>query len=182
MTQAALLTALGQGGIATVQLVGRQALPIARRVFRPARGGPASLQRLGPDVVVYGHICDQHQIIDDALLTARRLPDGRDVVEVHLHGGVRVVQRLMMALQRHGAAFAQADLQAAEVHAAGRGIVEQDAIMALAAAKTRLAAYWIARQRQLLPARLGELLETLTGQVQDLEQIGRELRSLLAHY
>jgi tRNA modification GTPase len=176
MTHVALLTPLAQGAIATVQLVGSDAFRLAQDVFRPVRQtGPAWP---GCDGIVYGQVHDHGQIIDQVVLAAHQLPDGRQVVDIHLHGGIRVVQRLIVALRQRGAQLADGSSQSADVWSTGGGLIDREALEALASAKTRRVVHWLAGQRLLLPSHLARLRQELSAKGADLPAIATVLRAI----
>ena len=126
MTRVALLTPLGQGAIATVQLVGPDAVRIANDIFRAV--GAEGQGAYDADRVVLGRVFDEGQAIDQAILAFRILNDGSQVVELHVHGGVRVVQRLIQALQKRGAVLADGRAQSADVWCVGQSRLWRDAL------------------------------------------------------
>lgn len=176
MTHVALLTPLAQGAIATVQLVGSDAFRLGQDVFRPVRQtGPAWP---GCDGIVYGQVHDQGQIIDQVVLAAHQLPDGRQVVDIHLHGGIRVVQRLILALRQRGAQLADGSSQSADVWSTAGGLIDREALEALASAKTRRVVHWLAGQRLLLPSHLARLRHELSHKGADLPATAKVLRAI----
>ena len=108
-TIAAVATAVapGQGGIAVIRLSGPAAEATGRSVVHcPGR------QEWGSHRVVYGHVIDgEGRRLDEVLLLLMRGPrslTGEDVVEIHCHGGVIAVQRVLeQVLQQPGVRRAQ---------------------------------------------------------------------------
>lgn len=96
-TQVQVLTPLAAGAIAVVQVVGPAALGIAQAVFRPRSGKMVGEYPQGQ--LAYGDFLDgQAGVLDDGLALWGRLAEGGAWVEFHLHGGVRIVQRLVRRL------------------------------------------------------------------------------------
>ena len=96
-TIAAVATAVapGQGGIAVIRLSG----PMAQRVVRTITVFPGSQEWLSHRVL-YGHVlaADGHERLDEVLVLVMLAPrsfTAEDVVEIHCHGGVIAVQRVM---------------------------------------------------------------------------------------
>ena len=96
-TIAAVATAVapGQGGIAVIRLSG----PMAQRVVRTITAFPGSQEWLSHRVL-YGHVlaADGHERLDEVLVLVMLAPrsfTAEDVVEIHCHGGVIAVQRVM---------------------------------------------------------------------------------------
>lgn len=99
-------TAPGRGAVAIVRLSGPQALPILNALWTPARPGP-----LRPRELRLGAIRDPQTgaTIDRALAVAIRAPQtftGEDVAELHCHGGVYIVRRVVAAAVDSGARIA----------------------------------------------------------------------------
>ena len=96
------------GAIAVVRLSGRDALPIADRIFR----GRAPLFEASGSTVHYGHIEDANgAFIDDVLATVFRSPHsytGEDSVEISCHGSRYIVSQIVRLLVDAGARMAQA--------------------------------------------------------------------------
>jgi len=180
MTRVALLTPLGQGAIATVQLIGPDAVRIANEIFRPV--GAATQGAYDADRVVLGRVFDEGQAIDQALLSSRILNDSCQVVELHVHGGVRVVQRLIQALQKRGAVLADGRAQSADVWGEGQSRLSRDALERLPLAKTRRVVEWLANQPEALGDRLGELHADAAAQRADLTAVADELRTIAGRY
>ncbi|MBM4461963.1 MAG: tRNA uridine-5-carboxymethylaminomethyl(34) synthesis GTPase MnmE [Chloroflexi bacterium] len=101
-TIAAISTPLGEGGIGIVRLSGKDALPIAKTVFR----GKLSHRRLA-----YGHIIDpdQGEVVDEVLISYMPAPHTytrEDIVEINCHGGPLPLQRTLQLVLRYGARLA----------------------------------------------------------------------------
>ena len=96
-TIAAVATAVaaGQGGIAVVRLSG----PAAESVGRSVVSLPGQ-QLWDSHRVLYGHVMDESgkERIDEVLILLMKSPrsfTGEDVVEIHCHGGLIAVQRVL---------------------------------------------------------------------------------------
>ncbi len=180
MTRVALLTPLGQGAIATVQLVGPDALGIVNDIFRPV--GVATQGAYDAERVVLGRVFDEGQTIDQAILSSRVMRDGRQVVDLHVHGGVRVVQRLIQALQKRGAMLADGRAQSADVWGVGQSCLSRDTLDLLPLAKTRRVVEWLADQPKVLGDRLAELRADAVVQGADLAAVADKLRTIAGRY
>ena len=104
-TIAAIATAVapGQGSVAIVRLSGPDAEAIGRRLFE----APGQ-QAWDSHRVLYGHVVDPvcGERVDEALLLLMRAPRSftrETVVELHCHGGVVAVRRLMELVLAAGA-------------------------------------------------------------------------------
>lgn len=102
-TVAAILTPVGQGGIAILHVVGPRAFELLAQLFCPkSRSG------LEPDParLHYGHIVDDGEVVDEVLVRlvpAEAAPGGEPTVEVNCHGGLLAVQRIQECFTRRGA-------------------------------------------------------------------------------
>ncbi|MBR1627710.1 MAG: tRNA uridine-5-carboxymethylaminomethyl(34) synthesis GTPase MnmE [Lachnospiraceae bacterium] len=93
-TIAAVATGMGNAGIGIIRVSGDQAIFAVDRIFR----GRISLCDLESHSLLYGHIVDQEEIIDEVLVTvfvAPRSYTREDVVEISSHGGAIVMQRIL---------------------------------------------------------------------------------------
>ena len=104
-TIAAIATAVapGQGSVAIVRLSGPQAEAIGRRLFAAPGHQPWESHR-----VLYGHVVDpaSAERVDEALLLLMRAPRSftrETVVELHCHGGLVAVQRVLELVLAAGA-------------------------------------------------------------------------------
>jgi tRNA modification GTPase len=97
-----ILTPLAAGAIAVIQVAGPQALSIAQTVFRPRSG--KMLGEYPPNRLAYGDLLDgDGTVLDDGLALHGTAADGGPWAEFHVHGGVRIVQRLIRRLTNLGA-------------------------------------------------------------------------------
>ena len=97
-----------QGSVGIVRLSGTNAIGIARQIFRTP-----GQQRWESHRILYGYVQDPrtHQTIDQALLLLMLAPRSytrEDVVEVHCHGGIMVVQQVLQLCVAQGARLAEA--------------------------------------------------------------------------
>jgi len=107
-TIAAIATAVapGQGSVAIVRLSGPEAEAIGRRLF----AAPGQ-QEWASHRVLYGHVLHPQsgERLDEALLLLMRAPRSftrEDVVELHCHGGLVAVRRVLAAVLAAGARLA----------------------------------------------------------------------------
>lgn len=106
-TIAAVATAVaaGVGSVAIVRISGAQARAVGQRVFRPAGG---RRQVWDSHRVLYGHVVEpaSGQVLDEVLLLYMQAPrsfTGEDVVELHCHGGLVCVGRVLEQVLANGA-------------------------------------------------------------------------------
>ncbi len=102
-TIAAIATAVaaGQGGIAVIRISGSKAQQIGEEIIQ--LGGT---QKWTSHKILYGHVMgtegDEH--IDEILAFLMKAPrsfTGEDVVEIHCHGGLVTVQRVLARVLEH---------------------------------------------------------------------------------
>ncbi len=167
-TLAAILTPLGQGGIAVLKVLGPRAIELVREVFR-AR----SARNLVPDPsrLYYGHILEGDQALDEVLVRFVPAANGREAAEVNCHGGVVAVQEVMRLLVSRGveAVGAEALIEAEA------SLLEAEARKALLKAPTRLGAEVLLWQ---LGGALADALRSLPWG--EAELVADELAALLA--
>lgn len=105
-TIAAIATPPGAGGIGIVRMSGPEARAIANRLFRPRHPGPWRPYRLR-----LGEVVDaDDRVIDEVLLAWMPGPRSftrEDVVEIHGHGGIVALRRILELLLSNGARLAQ---------------------------------------------------------------------------
>lgn len=105
-TIAAIATAPGQGGIAIVRVSGDAAEDILRRVFRPV----GQTHPLPTHLLTYGFIVEGGERIDECMAVIMRAPKSytrEDVVELQLHGGGYIAQKVLSLCLKSGARLAQ---------------------------------------------------------------------------
>ena len=151
-TTFALLTPPAAGGIAVIRLAGDGCIDLLRRIcFKPHGDAPPEFSS---GRLTHCRLMDGVERLDDVIV-APCLHVGQPAAEICLHGGVRVVQRAVLLLQRCGARGP------ADASPAAPGPAGEDAIAAIDAllprATTRRMARWLLRQRAMLPEYLARL-------------------------
>jgi len=153
---AAILTPIGQGGIAVLRLIGPDALDLTRQLFKPKSGAWPS-----PDArrLLYGHIVDGDEIVDEVLL--RLVPGNPPWVEIDCHGGVVAVQRVLECFVRRGARSVSAETL---IGREARSPIAAEAARALIQATTPLGVEILLDQLDgALERALAELVSALDG-------------------
>jgi tRNA modification GTPase len=109
-TIAAISTPIGEGGIGIVRLSGKDAIPIADKVFFSPRG--KKLRDAKSHTVVYGFVIDpaKNEKIDEVIAAVMKAPKTytrEDVVEINCHGGMLALRATLQLLLRQGARLAE---------------------------------------------------------------------------
>ncbi len=158
-TIAAVATPAGSGGVGIVRVSG----PDATRIVGEVVGKAALADRM----LTYGVARDrQGERIDDVLAVVMRGPrsfTGEDVGEIHGHGGIVNMRRLLGAVLEAGAREAQAGEFTRRAFAHGRiDLTRAEAIAGVIEASSERA--WRISQAQL-EGRLGDRIRAARGQV-----------------
>src|SRR5262249_12111441 len=138
-TIAAVATPAGEGGGGIVRVSGPGAERIASALFVGAEGKNG---RLKTHMLHYGTIREpkSEKKLDQVLLTIMRKPrsyTGEDVVEVHCHGGVFVVRRILGLILAQGARHAEPGEFTKRAFLNGRlDLAQAEAVLDLIAART----------------------------------------------
>lgn len=172
-TIAAIATAVapGEGSVAIVRLSGPQAEAIGRQLFVAPGQQVWESHR-----VLYGHVVDpaSGERIDEALLLLMRAPRSftrEDVVELHGHGGLVCVQRVLELVLAAGARRALPGEFSQRAFLNGRlDLTQAEALAQLVTARSRRAAQLaMAGLDGGLQRRLGALRSLLLDQLAELE-------------
>lgn len=107
-TIAAIATALGEGSVGIIRISGPDSIRIADRVFRSG----IKLEKAKTHTLHYGYIVDPKtgERVDEVLVALMRAPRSytmEDVVEIHCHGGIVVLQRVLRLVLAAGARLAE---------------------------------------------------------------------------
>ena len=104
-TIAAISTAMTGSGIGIIRISGEKSVSIAEKIFHPGKKGK-KLSEQAAYTAHYGMIKDGEEIIDEVLVLLMKKPHSytaEDTVEIHCHGGVYVMKRLLALVIRNGA-------------------------------------------------------------------------------
>lgn len=163
-TIAAIATSPGEGGIGIVRLSGPKAIPIAAKIFRPKPH--RDINALPSHTLHYGEVAENKKTIDTGLLAIMRAPHSytrEDVVELHVHGGVIPLQKILRLAINTGAKLAEPGEFTRRAFVNGRlDLAQAEAVVDLIRAKTE--AFYTLAQRQfsgVLSRKINELREKL---------------------
>ena len=107
-TIAAISTAIGEAGIAIVRMSGDDSVNIIDEIFVPASG--KKMAEAENRKFLYGHIADGDKLIDEVLVVKMKGPHSytaEDIVEIHCHGGVVSVKKILNLILSKGARLAE---------------------------------------------------------------------------
>src|SRR5690554_5586005 len=150
-TITALATPPGEGGIAVIRLSGPESVQIAKSVFVNRK--KQKKDKFRSRYFYYGYILDDDQeVIDEVLLVYMQAPKTytrEDVVEIHCHGGMIPVRRILELLMKKGARLAEPGEFTKRAFLNGRiDLAQAEAVMDLISSKTDNAARASVNQMQ----------------------------------
>jgi tRNA modification GTPase len=135
-TIAAISTAPGRSGISIVKMSGPNAVNLVSGIFSNPNH-PDFLKR----AMVYGHIVDKTDHIDDVLVCVMKAPSsytGEDVVEIQSHGGYAAAETILEILLKSGARIAGAGEFTKRAFLNGRlDLAQAEGVMEIVSADTR---------------------------------------------
>jgi len=107
-TIAAISTPFGTGGIGIVRISGKDAFPIAEKMF----SGKKPLNQIKSHTISFGKIVDPDsgEVLDEVLLSKMAKPNTytkEDVVEINCHGGLVSVRLILELVTNLGARLAE---------------------------------------------------------------------------
>jgi tRNA modification GTPase len=163
-TIVALATPPGEGGIGILRISGPDAIGIARRIFVQKSGKkPEFMERY----FHYGYITDgDGGIIDEVFVVpmyAPRTYTGENVAEIHCHGGMVPINRILKLVLNCGARLAEPGEFTKRAFMNGRiDLAQAEGVMDFIAAKTEEAANASLNQMQgTLSSHIRKIRETL---------------------
>ncbi len=172
-----MLTPPGTGAIAVIRLQGPDALKLIRHfVHHRQTDLPIELDPHNDRTLRYGQFCVDREVVDDVLVCARPDEEHCCVAEINAHGGLRVVERILAALQGQGAKVLTESGPACSAWPA-RSVIEAEALACLSKAQTRRAVRFLIRQYHELRPFLEELANLAAD---DAEAARRRLSDLAA--
>lgn len=107
-TIAAIATGLTDSGIGIIRISGENAIEVGNRLFR-SPSGKKILENATSHTLYYGYVVENGLMIDEVMAVVMKAPKsftGEDTVEIHCHGGVFVMQKILDAVLRSGARLA----------------------------------------------------------------------------
>jgi len=139
-TIAAISTPLGEGGIGIVRLSGKDAIPIAEKLFHSPKG--KNLSETPSHRILYGFIKNPStdDTVDEVLVSVMRSPNTytrEDIVEINCHGGILPLRKVLELVIKQGARLAEPGEFTKRAFLNGRlDLSEAEAVLDLIRAKT----------------------------------------------
>ncbi len=134
----AIATAAGEGAIGIIRLSGQGVIEIVSEVFKSKRGHAFDLN--DDKRLVYGHIYDGDQIIDEVMAVPMFAPKTytrEDMVEIQCHGGMVPLRRVMGLMLSKGIRMAETGEFTKRAFLNGRlDLAQAESVMDLISAKT----------------------------------------------
>lgn len=107
-TIASISTAPGQGGIGIIRLSGDKAFDITLKIFKSHK--IKTKEDIVANTINYGHIYDGDTLVDEIMCSFFKAPYSytrEDVVELNVHGGIMVSQKILRVVLKNGAILAK---------------------------------------------------------------------------
>lgn len=164
-TIAAIATALGESGIGIIRISGEDAIGIADKIF----SGSKSLREVDSHTINYGHVYFGDEIIDEVLVMLMKAPrtfTGEDTVEINCHGGILILEKVLHAVLKSGAAALPGEFTKRAFLNGKMDLSQAEAVIDIIEAKNDLALKAGIRQ---LSGALTENIKTIRAKI--LEQI-----------
>jgi len=148
-TIAAVSTPSGNGGIGIVRVSGNLAPVIGDTIFKPVNSGGLISHRF-----YFGALVDpvSGDLLDETMVVIMRAPRSytrEDVLEIHCHGGMLVVDRVLSLVLRSGARLADPGEFTRRAFLNGRiDLVQAESVMDIIGSQTDAALRLAQRQRE----------------------------------
>lgn len=166
-TIVAIATPIGEGAIGMIRLSGEKAIHISNRLFLEK-----DLTQVKSHTLHYGHLVrpDNGKIIDEIMIAVMHAPKTftrEDVVEIHCHGGIRVIQSVLnLILEQDGVRLAEPGEFTKRAFLNGRiDLSQAEAVIDLIRSKTDAASEVALNQ---LEGKLSEKVRALRQKILDI--------------
>ena len=131
-----IATSLKESAIAIIKVSGPEAFELVGKV--------SDVKKMEANTIVYGHIYEEGEIIDEVLISFFKGPKsftGEDVVEINCHGGVYLTRRIFNLLVSKGARIAENGEFTKRAYLNGRiDLTEAESVNDLIAAQNKIQA------------------------------------------
>ncbi|UCD29581.1 MAG: 50S ribosome-binding GTPase [Planctomycetota bacterium] len=174
--RAACLTPPIRGGIAVVQVIGLRAGAAVTPLLKSKRF--MDLEQMPGDELRLCQIFDGDQPIDDALVAVRHTGGGEQIVDISMHGGPRIVQRVLLLLKGMGINIVEPIELLSEGYQTC-DTIEQEMLELLLRAKTRNVASWLIKVADKLRIQIKQSIQNI--QEGDMDSARRWLVDVLSN-
>ena len=178
--RAALITPSAPAALAVIQLIGPNARSVIKRIFRPRSPSAGSDNQLLSGRLIFGSLIDctsatnDEDIIDQVVVACN---SDTQTIDINCHGGPRIVQRLLMLLQKHDVEIVSWDELADAASIAG------EVALTLPRVLTRMAVLALAAQHPTgLYAWAEKTIAALRKEPLTLSPVKKEIQKLLPTY
>ena len=178
--RAALITPPAPAALAVIQLIGPESRSLIKKIFRPRSPSIGLDDQLLSGQLIFGSLIDRtsavedEEIIDQVVIAC---DSGTQTIDINCHGGLRIVQRLLMLLQKHDVEIVSWD----ELTVAAS--IASEVTLTLPRALTRMAALTLTAQHPTgLYAWTEKTIATLQKEPLTLSSVKKEIQKLLPTY
>ena len=101
-TIAAISTPVATGGVGVIRISGEKSFEIASKM--------TTIKEFSPNIISHGWVIDGDKKVDEVLILPFKSPrsyTGEDVIEIHCHGGVNIVKKILELTLLNGARMAE---------------------------------------------------------------------------
>ena len=101
-TISAISTPIATGGVGVIRISGDKSFEIAEEI--------SDKSNFKPNYITHAWIMDGEKKVDEVLILPFKSPKsytGEDVIEIHCHGGVNIVKKILELTFKHGARHAE---------------------------------------------------------------------------
>ena len=174
-TISAVITALGEGAVGVIRISGENALAVGEKLFHAASG--KSLADYAPNTMVYGHVYDKEDLVDEVLTVFMKAPrsyTAEDVVEIQCHGGIQSLKKILELTYQAGARPAEPGEFTKRAFLNGRiDLTQAEAVMDIIKSRSEASLKLAVRQQN------GQLAKALRGLRTDLVDIIVNLEAVI---
>jgi len=178
--RAALITPPAPAALAVIQLIGPESRFVIKKIFRPRSPSAGSDNQLLSGQLIFGSLIDRtaatddEDIIDQVVIAC---DSGTQTIDINCHGGLRIVQRLLMLLQKHNVEIVSWD----ELTVAAS--IVSEVALTLPRTLTRMAALTLTAQYPTgLHAWTEKTIAALQKELLMLSSVKKEIQKLLPTY
>ena len=160
----AAIATKGIGAISIIRVSGSESINIVNKIF------DRDITNAQSHTILYGHIIDNNEIIDEVLLSIMRAPKTyttEDVVEINSHGGYATTTAILELLLTNGCRLAQPGEFTERAFINGRiDLLEAESVMDLINSKTKKESSLALNQLQ---GKVSNIIDELRNELLDID-------------